>query len=283
MATDFHIYTCARSTDIDILERDLRRSPLVSRGKVGLTVLWNQPSASSAYAAAMGSANADILIFAHCDIYFPDGWFERLRWEIERLNQIDPAWAVAAIIGVTATGKFVGRAWDCSLAPLFLETEGIFGVPLEAPVPIASCDEMVLIVRNDAGTLFDPNLPDFHLYGTDIALEAERRGRTCYVLDMPLIHNAKAQLSLGPDYVRAYKYMVRKWRKRLPVHTTCGTLAANPLVLPLRRLQMRYKALCRKSTYSTERLPDPGAKAIELGMSQLLAAPMEHAHAFDSD
>ena len=33
-------------------------------------------------------------------------------------------------------------------------------------------------------------------------LEAEKRGYGSYGLDMPLIHNAKAQLRLGPDYVK---------------------------------------------------------------------------------
>lgn len=281
MPFDMHVYTCARATDIGILDRDLRRSPAIAEGRVELSVLWNKPNASEAYAEAMRAAPAELMIFAHCDVYFPDGWFERLQWEIERLTHLDPAWAVAAVIGVTAAGEFVGRAWDTSLAPLFAETDGVFGNALHLPVPVQSCDEMVLIVRTDARVPFDRELPGFHLYGTDIALEAERRGRTAYALDMPLIHNAKAQLRLGPDYVGSYRYMVRKWRSRLPVETTCGTLSVNPFVLPLRRMKVRYKALCRPSTYTTERLSDPSIKADQLGMRQLLTAPMEHSQALD--
>jgi hypothetical protein len=133
---------------------------------------------------------------------------------------------------------------------------------------------MAFAVRRAAGVSFDPFLPEFHLYGTDIALEAERLGKICYSLDMPLIHNAKAQVRLGRDYVRAYRYMVRKWRNRLPVPTSCGMLTSNPFVLPLRRLRIRYKAICRPSTYSTQRLADPALKAEELGMPSILAAPM---------
>ena len=88
MALGLHGYTCARSTDTDILERDLRRSPSVAGGEVERTVLWDKPSASSAYAGAMEKAKADILIFAHCDDYFPEGWFERLRWEAERRGAV---------------------------------------------------------------------------------------------------------------------------------------------------------------------------------------------------
>ena len=277
MAFGSHVYTCARSTDVDVLDRDLRRSPAIARGEMGLTVLWNRRSASEAYADAMETAAAETLVFAHCDVYFPEGWFERLEKEIARLTLRDPNWAVAAVIGVTASNDVIGRAWDSSLAPLFASTGGLFGAALAEPTPIISCDEMVIVVRNGAGVLFDRKLPGFHLYGTDIVLEAERLGRTAYALDVPLIHNAKAQLNLGPDYVDSYRYMARKWRARLPVPTTCGLLTANPLVLPFRRLKIRYKALCRPTTYSTERVPDPAAKAEELGMRRMLAAPWEPA------
>jgi hypothetical protein len=142
---------------------------------------------------------------------------------------------------------------------------------MAAPVPIVSTDEMAFIIRRRAGTLFDPLLPEFHLYGTDVILTAERQGKRSYGLDMPLIHNAKAQLHLGRDYRRSYNYMVRKWRDRLPVPTTCGMLTPNPLTPMLRRLRIRYKAICRSTTYSNLRIPDPSAKAVELGLDDILA------------
>ena len=192
---------------------------------------------------------------------FRAGWFTRLAWEVDRLARIDPEWAVAGVSSLTASGEYVGRLYNSSLVPFFTETMGIFGKPVLSPVPIVSADEFALIVRRGAGVSFDPLLPEFHLYGTDIVLEAERRGKRSYGLDLPLIHNAKAQLRIGSDYVRAYKYMVRKWRARLPVPTTCGTLTANPLALPFRRLRTRYMAICRPSSYNTQRLSDPHAKA----------------------
>lgn len=273
-SANFHVYTCARSTDVEILDRDLRRSPAIARGDVKLTVLWNQPSASGAYARAIANAREEILIFAHCDVFFPEYWFERLHWEIRRLTDQDSNWAVAGMSSVTAAGEVVGRTWDPSLAPLFPQTGGIHGGELKAPVRAVSVDELAIIVRRDSGVSFDPLLPEFHLYGADIVLEAERLGRSCYGLDLPLIHNAKAQLSLGRDYVRSYRYMVRKWRDRLPVRTTCGTISRNPFVLPIRRLRMRHKAMFRRSTYSTQRASDPGAKSRELGMDRMLAASL---------
>jgi hypothetical protein len=271
MFGNFHVFACARTSDSEILKRDLLRSPAIAQNDVPLTVLWNQKSASSAFASVMESARAEFLIFTHCDVYFPKPWFERLEWEIDRLARMDGDWAVAGICGLTSSHELVGRMWDTSLQPV---TRGVFGKALTGPVPIVSTDEMAFVVRRAAGVNFDPLLPNFHLYATDIILIAEREGKRSYGLDMPLIHNAKAQLRVGRDYVASYKYMVQKWRSRLPVPTTCGTITSNPFVPVFRRFRVRYKAICRPSTYSTRRVEDPTTKAIELGLDQMLTAPM---------
>lgn len=270
MPNHFRIFVCARTSDAETLKRDLLRSPAIAENKVPLSVLWNRQGASSAFSDAMENAAAEYLIFTHCDVYFPKCWFERLEWEVDRLGQLDPDWAVAGISGKTASGELVGRMWDASLEPI---TQGIYGKALTEPVPIVSTDELAFVVRRRSSITFDPLLPNFHLYATDIILTAEQKGKRSYGLDMPLIHNAKAQLRLGQDYVTSYKYMVQKWSRRLPVPTTSGTITSKPLVLSYRRLRLRYKALCRPSTYSTRRVQDPGAKAVELGLSEILELP----------
>jgi hypothetical protein len=274
VSSRFHVFCCARSSDIDSLDTNLKRSPEIASGEIGVTILWNQQSAASAYSRAAETANAEILVFAHCDVYFPEGWFKRLAWEVDRLAQIDSNWAVAGIISKTASNELVGRIFDTSLEPVFRDNLGVFGKSLTVPIPIVSADELALVVQRAAGVSFDPLLPEFHLYGTDIVLAAEKAGKRAYGLDMPLIHNAKPQLRLGPDYGRAYRYMVRKWRDRLPVPTTCGPLTANPFSLFIRRTQIRFKAMFRPTTYSTLRLTDPAAKALELGFTKDLVAPM---------
>jgi hypothetical protein len=274
MSSRFHVYCCARPSDIDRLKTDLACSPEIDNGNVGLSILWDQPSASGAYSRAIETATAEILVFAHCDVYFPKGWFERLAWEVERLAHIDRDWAVAGISSITPSGQLVGRIFDTSLAPFFAETSGVYGEPLPTPVPIVSADELALVVRRESGISFDPLLPAFHLYGTDIILNAEQQGRLSYGLDMPLIHNAKAQLQVGEDYIESYRYMIKKWRDRLPVPTTCGPLTSRPFAISLRRLRIRYKAIFRQTTYATDRISDPSAKARDLGLDQLLLEGM---------
>jgi hypothetical protein len=274
VGTHLHVYACVRSSDTDVLCGNLASSPAIARGGVGLTILWNQKTAASAYARAMETATADILVFTHSDVYFAEGWFERLEWEVDRLTQMDEDWAAASISGMTASGELVGQMWDCSLVPLFPDSSGIYGKALSIPVPIVSLDESAFIVRRRAGVNFDPLVPDFHLYGTDIVLQAERQGKRSYGLDIPILHNAKAGLRTPREFVRSYKYMIRKWRHRLPLKTPYCVLTNNPFWLPLRSLRVRYKAIFRSDTYSTRRISNPCAKANELGISELLLRPI---------
>jgi hypothetical protein len=274
LSSRIHVYSCVRSSDKHVLRENLAYSPEIANGKVGLTILWDQRSAASAYAAVMEEAKAEVLVFTHSDVYFAEGWFERLGWEIDRLTAMDTDWAAASISGITASGELVGQMWDCSLVPLFRETSGIYGKSLAKPVPIVSLDESAFVVRRGAGVNFDPCVPEFHLYGNDLVLEAERRGKRSYGLDLPILHNAKPQLRQSADFRRSYKYMVRKWRDRLPLKTPYCTLTSNPFWLPLKRLRLRYKALCRQSSYCNQRITDPRAKATELGLTGLLTAPL---------
>jgi hypothetical protein len=92
MTALFLVSTCARSSDVRTLGRDLCRSPSIASTDVGLTILWNQPSAAAAYARAMETATADFLIFAHCDDYFPENWFERLDGRLTVLGASMPIW-----------------------------------------------------------------------------------------------------------------------------------------------------------------------------------------------
>jgi hypothetical protein len=251
----FQIYSVV--DDAATLACNLRSSPDIGTYDIPLSVLWNEASASAAYATMMRDASAEFLIFAHQDVYLPRGWFDKLEREIDRLSETDPEWAVAGLAAVRADGSWCGHLWDSGL-------DRLFGGPFSKPVAVASLDEFLLIVRRGANVSFDPELPRFHLYGTDIVLTAYSQGKSAYVVDVPAIHNCYPGRRLGPDYVEAYEFMVNKWHRQLPWPTLIHPLTNNRLRLALRRLRVRYKAIFRASTMFGP-VPDPAAKARELG------------------
>ena len=258
MSHSIHLYCAANNKDV--LARNLLHSPEVEQGRVPITVIWDAPSASVAYHDAISQAAADVLVFAHQDIYFPKDWFEQLREVCEFLMSIDPLWAVAGLVGMTPDGRYVGHLWDSGLG-------FVCGGPFGTPQEVVSLDEVVLIVRRPTGATFDPELPSFHLYGTDIVLNARNLGRKAYVIDLPVVHNTKPILRLHPSYITAYRFMVRKWDAVLPWPTVILPLTRNPVPLIVRAWRLRYKALLRSSTLH-EPLERPEIKAQELGFSR---------------
>ena len=161
---------------------------------------------------------------------------------------------------MTREGEFVGHLWDSGLGT-------ICGGPFGPPRNVASLDEVVLIVRRASEVSFDPALPSFHLYGTDIVLEAQKAGMKSYVVDLPVIHNSKANVRLDHTYVAAYRFMVRKWKALLPWPTVIIQLTDNPIPLLIRRIRLRYKAILRASTLHPM-LEFPEVKAKELGFAK---------------
>jgi len=119
MSPRIHVYSCARQSDVERLEADLASSPEIKDGLIGLTVLWDKPSAAGAYSQAIQTATAEILVFAHCDVYFPQGWFERLGWEVDRLSSMDPDWSVAGISSLTPPVSWSAGFLIVRLSPSF--------------------------------------------------------------------------------------------------------------------------------------------------------------------
>ena len=256
--TSLYVSACTRESDKSTLAANLLRSPDIVSGSVPCEPLWNSESAALAYNRVIDRATADILIFTHSDVYFPRGWFARLIAELDALNMCDPNWAAAGLIGLTDYNQFAGRIWDTGL-------NRVIGVALEKPVRVAAFDEVVLILRRSSGLRFDPRLPDFHLYGADLLFTAEARGRSVYVLDLPILHNSKPIERLPPSFADSYKYLVNKWRARMPHPNIIVNLTRSPWTLLMRRARIRYKGLFRANTFNRIRLADPREKSIELG------------------
>jgi len=170
------------------------------------------PSAAIAYNDAIEKAGTDLIVFAHQDVYFPEDWLENLRRSLQILESSDPDWGVLGCWGVKYRGMPGGYLYSVGL--------GLVGKPFSRPIAIDTLDEFVLILRKSSQLRFDPGLPHFHMYGTDICMSARRNGKTCYAIPAFSIHNT----SYGPlsrEFFQCYRYMRDKWRDCLPIETPC--------------------------------------------------------------
>lgn len=197
---------CASHSD-PILQANLGRSPLLD--KMPLHVERSAASAAIAYNLALDQTTADVVVFAHHDVFLPAGWDRLLA---RRLAELPADWAVYGSFGIATDGSEVGPVWSSSIGC-------ILGRVNPRPVPVQSYDEMLIILRRDAGLRFDPALPGWHMYGTDIAQIARAAGRGAYAGALPAIHNDRFHGALGADFDACYHFMRRKWRGALPIRT----------------------------------------------------------------
>ncbi|MGO9306423.1 MAG: glycosyltransferase [Candidatus Korobacteraceae bacterium] len=170
-------------------------------------------SAAVAYNDGLRHAKNDLVIFLHQDVYLPAGWLQNLSSALDQLTDIDPSWGVLGCWGVDPDGKGTGHLYSNGL--------GIIGQRFSRPARVRTLDEIVLILRRSAGLSFDSALPGFHLYGTDICLQAASAGRNCYVIPGFCVHNTMGGLVLPKEFYTSYWYVRNKWKKLLPITTPC--------------------------------------------------------------
>jgi glycosyltransferase involved in cell wall biosynthesis len=180
----------------------------------------NYVSAASAYNAAIQKASTDFLVFVHQDVYLPEGWVDQVQNAIESLSQKDPHWGVLGIWGTV----------DYSDQPVgYLYWTGDLGWedPFEGAREVIALDEALLIFRKSSGLTFDPQLPSYHLYATDICMEARSRGMKCYAISAFCIHNTRTNSGklLPRDFWKCYLFMRHKWRSKLPIVTPCTKIS----------------------------------------------------------
>lgn len=210
---------CASHSDA-ILTANLAASPLVAAGHA-LHVERDAPSASVAYNRLIDRTDSPVIVFAHHDVYLPHGWDALLT---ARLAELPPDWALFGSFGVGLDASHIGPVWSSSLGMI------VGRVPM-VPRPVQSYDELLIVMRRDAGLRFDGALPGWHLYGTDIATTARAAGRTAYAGALPCIHNDRYHEALGPDFTQCYRYMQRKWQTRLPLRTPITKISRSGLHL----------------------------------------------------
>jgi glycosyltransferase involved in cell wall biosynthesis len=202
-----------------ILQNNLLRSPALadSAHQHQIIVKENFSTAGAAYNSGLDEARNDLVVFIHQDMYLPAKWIGQLLEAIRTLDAAGENWGVLGCSGVVPEQHtVVGEMYSTGL--------GVIGKRLDAPVPVDTLDEIVLVIRKSSGLRFDPDVPNFHMYGADICLEARSRGMGSFAFQGFCVHNTRQLLELPPDFKQAYRYVKRKWKRYLPIHTTCTVI-----------------------------------------------------------
>jgi hypothetical protein len=233
--------------DDEVLQSNLMRSPEISSVEE-VVIKRGFKSASEAYNSGLDATTADVIVFAHQDVYLPDGWFKNLSDIIEKLSAHDPQWAVLGLFGIALAGSEAGHVYSCGI-------QRVLGRAMDAPVEVGSLDELVLIVRRSSGVRFDGNLPGFHLYGTDICLEARRKGMKSYAISDFCIHNSNGLSKLPSAFYGVLYFLRDKWRDQLPIKTPCMLITRWGWPI----MRHRIESFFARNRKSVMRCADPSA------------------------
>ena len=214
--------TCASS--LEVLGARLLASPCLRQGGHALAAHFNATSAAQGFnttlAATDASNPASWLVWAHQDVFLPEGWDRCFQLALEAALLQFPKLAVAGVYGIAGTGTETRRAGHV------LDRGTLLQEATALPCQVDSLDELLFAVRLDSGLQLDPAL-GFDFYATDLVLQAQARGWQCAVLDAYCEHwadtpaNGAISLSLAQRIQRSAAVFERKWAGRLPLSTPC--------------------------------------------------------------
>jgi hypothetical protein len=205
-----------------VLAANLMRSPCLAAGSPHeLIAVLQAPSAAAGLNAGRERAKHGVVVCVHQDVVLPHGWDARIVRQYRLAQRRVGPIGVAGVYGVgpVRTDPAPGRSPAVTRVGRVVDRGQVLHDGPELPAPVATLDELVLVVPRDSPLSFDPEL-GFHLYGADLCLQARERGLAVVALEAPCRHNSRTG-GLPESFLPPARAFARKWAGRLPVATPC--------------------------------------------------------------
>lgn len=161
-----------------------------------------------------GAVSEPYVIFCHQDLLFtPQSSATVLTRLLKELDEQKPKWAVAGPAGASGRGDLV----------MYLNDPTGSYRSRELPHRVNSLDECFLILRRSNYVQPTAGLRGFHLYGTDLCLNAIAQEKECYVIPFPITHLSGGDRS-SVAFAKAEEAISQAWRPQFVwavIQTTC--------------------------------------------------------------
>lgn len=200
---------CA-TNNIAVLEQNLLASPGIRDHDIHLQV--NQTNVCQAYNTAAAQALENIILFVHQDVFLPEGFFPQLEHSLQLLSTVQ--WGVLGVAGRKGI-EYRGNV---------LDRGAFWGSTDNLPIEVDTLDELILIMRKGQ-FLFDVNIPSYHLFGSDVCLQAKRKGLLNFAIPAFCHHNSQQDWQVPKSMDESAAYIRQKWKTELPIYSTCMDIA----------------------------------------------------------
>ncbi|WP_443936972.1 hypothetical protein [Pedobacter sp. MW01-1-1] len=153
-------------------------------------------------------AKGKYLIICHQDVLVNKDGYKELKSCITELNGIDSTWGVCGNAGAPGPNHIV---YHISYPNGTFMNKGNF------PLKVSALDENFLLIKNEAQLKVSNNLKGFHLYATDLVLQAELNGFSSYVIPFNLTHKSRGSKDasfyiLRKEFIKKYNHFFRpRW------------------------------------------------------------------------
>ena len=158
------------------------------------------------------------IIFCHQDVLLDQNHgIEKITQIIQELNLRDPSWAVLGNAGVTEDHELLRRINDPLRNDCIADNL--------TPERVYTLDENFLVIKASSKIRCSPGLGGFHLYATDLCLQAVHQGYSCYVISFHLTHLSLGKMDTSLDIAR--RKFQKQWSSRYKfryVQTPCTTI-----------------------------------------------------------
>jgi predicted O-methyltransferase YrrM len=184
----------------------------------------------------LGHSETPYVILVHQDVFADQGHgIVQLDAALDELTALDPSWAVAGNAGGAETGALIRHISDK------------WGADWRGDLPkrVSTLDENFLLLRTCRRPRCTPGLSGFHLYGSDVCLNAAAAGSNCYVVDFRVTHSGKGDTAgFEASAARLGEAWGRRSRRPYVVHTTMGPL-------PIARSGWRRRLVLGQGMFAT--------------------------------
>jgi SAM-dependent methyltransferase len=202
------------------LSANLLSSPCLLAGSPHEVIaLRHCPSAAEGLNEGLRRANNRLVICVHQDVYLPRGWPERFLDQYRRAEVLFGPIGVAGVYGIAR-----GAAGPCR-AGRVVDRDRLLAEEAPLPASVDTLDELLVAIPRGTPMKFDSRL-GFHLYATDLCLQAHKRGLATVALDAMCFHNSLG-VGLPEEFLRGASILRSKWGARLPIVTPCACISAD--------------------------------------------------------